>query len=309
MSSCCSYRGMVIWFLLGLSAFIGGCVRTSQKHGARASLGEAPLASVDGVQVYDRDLPNAAQGELQRLRQRGYEVRRRAVEGVIDRRLLQEEAERQHVSATHLIRQESDQSSLLARLRTQAKVSLLLRVPRVTLSLDEKRVRGEMDAPVTIVEFADFECPFCRQAESSLRDLLVRYHGQVKLAYRDFPVRELHAGAELAAEASRCAAEQHKFWDYHDLLFGTKMHIDRSALARYAGELKLRKRDFEECLNTGRYISQVEEDEQEGVRAGVTGTPTFFIDGIILRGAQPARAFEQIIDEELGNYTTESATR
>src|SRR5262249_30614944 len=104
-------------------------------------------------------------------------------------------------------------------LRTTADVAILLRPPSVQVAYDHARVKGDPKAPVTIVEFSDFQCPFCKKSESTLEDVLAKYNGRVKLAYLDFPLREIHAQAERAAEAARCAGEQGKFWEYHDNLF------------------------------------------------------------------------------------------
>jgi len=180
-----------------------------------------------------------------------------------------------------------------------AHVSILLQPPRVDVSYDRGRLRGNPAAPVVIVEFSDFQCPFCRRAWPTLRGLLDKYKGQVSLAYRDFPLREIHEQAELAAEASRCAGEQGKFWEYHDLLFGQTSSLARDALVADAQGLGLDQKRFGACLESGKYKAAVEEDFQAGERAGVSGTPGFFINGVFLEGARPPADFEKIIDAEL----------
>lgn len=164
---------------------------------------------------------------------------------------------------------------------------------------DPARLRGSPQAPVMIVEFSDFQCPFCRKVQPILKNLLAKYEGRVSLTYRDFPLRGMHGQAELGAESARCAGEQGKFWEYHDLLFDNPDKINRNGLVELARNLKLDEKQFDECLSDGRYRTKVEEDLQRGIRAGVLGTPGFLINGILLSGAQPEAAFEHVIQSEL----------
>jgi protein-disulfide isomerase len=184
-------------------------------------------------------------------------------------------------------------------LRQKTEVSVLLKPPRIAMSYDPARMRGNSDAPVTIIEFSDFQCPYCLRAHSTVQSLLAKYDGRVKLAYRDFPLREIHPQAQMAAEASRCAAEQGKFWEYHDLLFANPGKLGEAALKEDARALALDTAKFDTCLVSGKFQSAIEEDLQAGLKAGVSGTPGFFINGIFLSGALPAAEFEKIIDGEL----------
>jgi len=197
-------------------------------------------------------------------------------------------------SELHLTRQE-----LLKRLQDHDGTPILLQPAKVQVAYDPARLRGSPQAPVMIVEFSDFQCPFCRKVQSTLKNLFEKYQGQVSLAYRDFPLRGLHSQAELAAEASRCAVEQEKFWEYHDLLFGNPDKLNRAGVAGMAQSLGLNEKQFEACLSSGKYTKQIEQDLQDGIRAGVEGTPGIFINGILLSGAQPEAAFEKIIRAEL----------
>ena len=176
---------------------------------------------------------------------------------------------------------------------------VLLRPPKAEMTVDPTRLRGDPKAPVTIVEFSDFSCSYCRKAESTLNDLLAKYPGKVKLGYRDFPLRQLHPQAQLAAEASRCAAEQGKYWEYHDLLFANPDKQSRDGLIEDARTLKLDDKQFDDCLNSGRYKPQIDQDISLGTRGGVVATPGFFVNGTFLNGAQPAAAFESVITQEL----------
>ena len=197
-------------------------------------------------------------------------------------------------SELHQTRQE-----LLERLQERGGPAILLQPGKVHVASDPARLRGSPQAPVMIVEFSDFQCPFCRKVQSALKNLLETYQGQVSLAYRDFPLRGMHSQAELAAEASRCAVEQGKFWEYHDLLFGNPDKLNRSGVAGMAQSLGLDEKQFDACLASGKYTKQIEQDLQDGIRAGVEGTPGIFINGILLSGAQPEAAFDKIIRAEL----------
>jgi protein-disulfide isomerase len=187
----------------------------------------------------------------------------------------------------------------LKHLRERPELSTALQPAKVEVSFDPARLRGSSQAPVIIVEFSDFQCPFCRQVQPTLKNLLAKYEGRVSLAYRDFPLRGMHGQAELGAESSRCAGEQGRFWEYHDLLFANPGSLNRDGLMGLARSLKLDEKQFDSCLSSGKYRTQVEHDLQDGIKAGVEGTPGIFINGILLRGAQPEATFERIIQAEL----------
>jgi len=184
-------------------------------------------------------------------------------------------------------------------LRDKAEVSILLQTSMVQVDYDPARVKGDPQAPVTIVEFSDFQCPFCKQTEPVLNSLLDKYNGRVKLAYMDFPLREIHPHAESAAEASRCAAEQGKFWEFHDSLFADASKLDNPDLIERARTLGLRDEPFRACLASGKFKASVDADREAGIKAGVGGTPGFFINGVPLSGAQSPAEFEKIIDTQL----------
>jgi predicted DsbA family dithiol-disulfide isomerase len=184
------------------------------------------------------------------------------------------------------------------RLWESPGVKVLLEPPRVAVAHDPARVRGNPKAPVVIVEFSDYQCPYCRRVQPTLLALLARYKDQVALAYLDYPLREIHPQAQLAAEAARCAGDQGKFWEYHDLLFA-QTALQREALNANAQRLGLEMQKFDACLSTGKYRDGVEADFQAGARAGVGGTPAFFINGVFLDGAQSQAEFEKVIDAEL----------
>ncbi len=185
------------------------------------------------------------------------------------------------------------------RLREKAKIAILLRPPKTEVAVDETRIRGDKNAPVTIVEFSDFQCPFCQRIQPVLLDLLAKYKGQVRVSYRDFPLSVIHSRAKQAAEAARCAGEQGKFWEYHDRLYADNTKLSEQDLLAHAKELGLDEQPFGACLTSGKYAAAVDEDEKAGERVGVSGTPAFFVNGVVLEGAQPITAFQNLIDSEL----------
>jgi protein-disulfide isomerase len=187
----------------------------------------------------------------------------------------------------------------ILRLREEAHVTVMLEPPQVSVSYDPARVRGEPSAPVTIIEFSDFQCPYCRKAHATLKELLSKYEGRVRLAYRDFPLSQVHPQAHRAAEAARCAGEQGKFWAYHDLLFDSPARWSDEDFSKAARTVGLDVPQFQACLSGGKFRSQVDEDLKEGTLAGVDATPGFFINGTFLSGSQPLATFEEIVDAEL----------
>jgi protein-disulfide isomerase/Tfp pilus assembly protein PilF len=189
----------------------------------------------------------------------------------------------------------------LKHVREHLEMPASLQQAKTEVSFDPARLRGSPHVPVIIIEFSDFQCPLCRKVQPTLKSLLAKYEGRVSLAYRDFPLRGMHGQAELGAESSRCAGEQGKFWEYHDLLFDNPDKLNQNGLLELARNAKLGEKQFDSCLSSGKYRSQVERDLQDGIRAGVMGTPGIFINGILLSGAQPEAAFEQVIESELAS--------
>ena len=184
-------------------------------------------------------------------------------------------------------------------LRATTDVTVMLVPPSVNVSYDPARVRGNPDAPVTIVEFSDFQCPFCKSAESTLTEVLKKYSGRVKLAYLDFPLSEIHPKAQTAAEAARCAGEQGKFWEYHDALYADQSKLESAELLNRAVALNLDAKSFQSCLDSGKFKSKIQADMEQGNKVGVAGTPGFFVNGVFLSGAQPQAEFEKVIDNQL----------
>jgi len=190
-------------------------------------------------------------------------------------------------------------------LRANAKVSVYLEPPppfRAAVGVNGPS-RGPANARVTIVEFEDFQCPFCRKAQDTVQQVLLRYKDTVRMVHRDFPLQPLHPASWKAHEAGRCAEEQGKFWEYRDLLYKNAPVAGPEQLTAYASQLGMDSADFKKCLDSGKFKAIVQRDEDEGDRLGVQGTPAFFINGRPLSGAQPESEFSRMIDEELNRRT------
>lgn len=169
---------------------------------------------------------------------------------------------------------------------------------RIDVSEDDDPALGPADAPVTIIEFSDYQCPYCNRVETTLKQVFETYGDQVRLVYRDYPL-PFHTFAQKAAEAAECAEDQGKFWEFHDKLFENQQSINTENMKQWAKDLGLDSTKFDDCLDSGKYASEVQKDFEDGQAAGVSGTPTFFINGQKLVGAQPFTAFKSIIDGEL----------
>ena len=185
----------------------------------------------------------------------------------------------------------------MKELKEKNKVVVFMEAPKIEVELGDAPVRGNPDAPVTIVEFSDFECPFCRRSQATLKEVEEKYKGKLKMVFKDFPL-SFHQRAMPAAQAARCAGEQDKYWEYHDMLFSGEGLSDED-FKRYAKELSLDTDAFEACLASNKYRTEIAADMSQGQALGVSGTPAFFINGRFLSGAQPVEAFSEIIDEEL----------
>ncbi len=183
----------------------------------------------------------------------------------------------------------------VASLRERAKVETRMAPPRIDVAATGP-ARGRPDAPVTIVEFSDFECPFCRRAEATVRQILDRYPQQVRLVYRHFPL-PMHPEARPAAEAAACAGDQGKFWEFHDKLLAGA--LDQASRERYASEVGLDVEKYKACVANRQFKDAVAADEKAGEAAGVSGTPAFFVNGVPLSGARPLEEFVKVIDGEL----------
>jgi len=169
---------------------------------------------------------------------------------------------------------------------------------KVDVKIGDAPVKGPASAKVTVVEFSDFQCPFCGRVNPTLKEIEDQYKGKIKIAFRNLPL-PFHDKAHLAAEAALAANEQGKFWAMHDKLFANQQALDRASLEKYAQEIGLNMNKFTAALDSGKFKDKVDSDAKEGNALGATGTPTFFINGTRLVGAQPVDKFKELIDAEL----------
>ncbi len=186
-----------------------------------------------------------------------------------------------------------------AELERRYAVAYLLEPLRIEVAVDGFPARGPADAPVTIVEFSDFECPYCARLAPVLDEVKRQYGDTVRVVYRHYPLTGIHPDAWKAAEASLCAGEQGRFWELHDLMFADQGALTAAHLKAKAERLNLDAEAFGECLDSGRYYDAVLADVRAGDAAGVSGTPAMFINGRFVGGAVPFAALVELIDDEL----------
>jgi protein-disulfide isomerase len=201
---------------------------------------------------------------------------------------------------TYLVNQKKEQlrDNLLSALRAKYHPNVLLEPERVHVSDAGAPAKGPKNAPVTIIEFSDFQCPFCARVEPALKEMFKTFGNEVRLVYRQFPLG-FHANAEKAAEASLCANDQGKFWEMHDAMFADQHALGVDKLKATAARLGLNASQFDKCLDGGKYKAQVRKDVAAGMAAGVQGTPTLFINGRVISGAVPFGEIKRVIDDEL----------
>lgn len=196
------------------------------------------------------------------------------------------------------------EDAFYGELESKYDVAMLLDPPRVEVAA-EGPARGPEDAPVTIVEFSDFQCPFCSRVVPTLEQVKENYGDKVRLVFRQFPL-DMHPNARKAAEASLCARDQGKFWEMHDEMFANQQQLGVANLKTMAADLELDAEQFNQCLDSGEYADEVAADMQAGVEAGVSGTPAMFINGRMVSGAVPYENVAEVIDEELARQDMKS---
>jgi protein-disulfide isomerase len=204
-------------------------------------------------------------------------------------------------------------TTFIARSRDEQNLAILVGElkaagPAVKVALDPPRTevaiaehdpsRGPVDAPITIIEFSEYQCPFCARVNPTLVELEKKYAGKIRLVFKDFPLPN-HQQAPKAAEAAHCAGEQGKYWALHDRLFANQRQLLVPELKAHAAAVGLEQAAFDQCLDSGKHAAVVQEDVDLGSGMGVQSTPTLYINGRVVTGAQPIAVFESIIDEEL----------
>ncbi len=294
------------------------------------------LAKVGDVMLTEKEMHDELAGELVKLDRQKHQLIARGVETRVRDMLIEQEAERRGLSREQLVEQEvaaklSDvpaaevdafyekgkaqirqpkervegqirsflaMERFVESLRSAAEVEILTTPFRIEVEASGPS-RGADDPAVTIVEFSDFECPYCQQATSVLDQLMASHGDRVQLVYRHFPLDNLHPHARKAGEASLCAQEQGKFWQMHDQMFASQRSLGTGGLKALAVAVGLEAEAFNSCLDSGRHAEAVEADFQAGQAAGVERTPAFFINGRYLSGAPTYEALSEVIEQEL----------
>ena len=198
-------------------------------------------------------------------------------------------------------------AELTEELKTKYNVTITLEPFRIEVGADDDPFKGPADAPVTIVEFADFQCGFCGRTRSTTDEVLEAYPDHVKFVYRDFPI-DKHPRAHFMAQAANCAGDQDKYWEMYNHLFDNPRGTSDDDMKSNAEALGLDTAAFNECYDGKKYEAEVDKDMDDGAAAGVSGTPAFFVNGRMISGAQPLEAFAAIIDDELKRAGIEVTT-
>jgi protein-disulfide isomerase len=234
--------------------------------------------------VNDTDVRNFFVQNSERMQGRSFEQMSAAI---------QQYLEQQH--------QNDAKQALIAELRKAGPpIRVVMDAPRSTVPVNaDDPSQGKADAAVTVVEFSDFQCPFCLRVVPTLKDLRAKYGDRIRLVWKDFPLTQIHPQAFVAAQAGNCAREQGKFWEYHDKLFANQSSLQPDSLKKYAADTGLDTTKFNQCLDGSKYEARVQDALSAGNRLGISSTPTVFVNGRMINGAQPIEVFESVIEEEL----------
>jgi len=198
-------------------------------------------------------------------------------------------------------KQDERRTAFIAELKKKYPTSVALKPTVVDVAAAGRPERGPKNASVTIIEFSDYQCPFCQKAEDVVDQVMKTYADKVRLVYRDYPL-PFHPNARPASEAAACANAQGKFWEYHAKLFHGD-GLEPEKLKTYADQVGLDRKKFDDCLEKKPFKAEIDKDVKDGEKAGVNGTPAFFINGRMLSGAQPFEKFKEVIDDELATAT------
>lgn len=200
-------------------------------------------------------------------------------------------------------------NEFISELEATDPVVVLLEPPRLPMNLDEgTRVRGPEDAPVTVIEYSDFQCPFCKRVQPVLAELSEEYGDQIRWVFKDLPLTEIHPEAMRAAQVARCAGDQEKFWEFRAKLFEQELFTD-GVYTDIAEQLKVKPKPLLECADSGSYEEAVQAEALEARSLGMDGTPALLINGILLTGARPAETYRNVIDRELERAGTEVSSK
>jgi protein-disulfide isomerase len=315
-------------------------------YGQAAQEPRQVVARVSGADLTLSDLQQDEGGKLLQAEYQYYLNERKALEELIDNRLLGDEARKKNIPLEQLLETEvykgvkdptEDQlevyyegldtqepyksvredvlqhirelrrtkarAAYVEQLRKEAKINVMLMPPSAQVDVSKAYARGSDSAPVVLVEFADYQCPYCQKVNPQIQQLKKEYGDNLTVIFKDFPL-PMHHGSEKAAEASRCAGEQGKFWEYHDVLFYSKL-LDVDALKEHARVLKLDGDRFDTCLDSGAETGAVKKDLDEAKSLGLTGTPSFFVNGHFFSGVVDYAALKDIVNQQLNLVATQ----
>jgi protein-disulfide isomerase len=302
------------------------------------------VARVSGADLTLTDLQHEEGGKLLQAEYQYYLNERKALEELIDNKLLRDEASKKNLTLDQLLEKEvykavkdptEDQlevyyegmdsqepyqavredvlqhirelrrtkarTAYVEELRKQAKINVMLMPPTAEVNVSKAYTHGSESAPVVLVEFADYQCPYCQKVNPQIQQLKKEFGDNLTVIYKDFPL-PMHHGSEKAAEASRCAGEQGKFWEYHDVLYYSKL-LDVDQLKEHARVLKLDGDRFDTCLDSGAETNAVKKDLDEAKSLGLTGTPSFFVNGHFVSGVVEYAALKDIVSQQMNLYT------
>lgn len=322
-----------------LFVFTGGLVFASPATMV-AQGDQTVVAEVGGVKVTLGELEQEESAKLLAAHYQYYQAQSKALEDLVDQKLLQQKAKSENLTVDQLIdrdikskvtdptedqmkvyyegleteqpyesvrdkilekirqlRTDKLRAAYVKELRAQTPVTIALAPPRAKVEVGEAQVLGPKSAKVVLVEFADYECPYCQRVAPDVKKLKDEYGDRIAFTYKDFPLPN-HSRAEKAAEAARCASKQNKFWEFHDELFHSK-ELDVDQLKAQARALQLDTAQFDKCLDTGEQATAVAKDKKEGLRLGISGTPSFFVNGHYLSGALDYAGLREVIEQQL----------
>ncbi|MGH7803649.1 MAG: DsbA family protein, partial [Candidatus Binatia bacterium] len=177
------------------------------------------------------------------------------------------------------------QREFVAGLRKEYGVTIALAPPRTEVSTEGGQSQGPADAPIVLVEFSDYQCPFCARTQEIVDRVLKKYGDKIQHVFMDFPIEQIHPRAKPASIAGRCAAEQGKFWEFHKQLFHNQRELTDENFKKWAGDLKLDVAKFESCRTSGSHEAAIAKTLEAGQDVGVSGTPAFFVNGVMISGA------------------------
>jgi protein-disulfide isomerase len=345
-----SFRSVALLCVLGAAACKTGSSRNASDKSPISVEPGKQVAVIDGQPITYGDVEKSSAGKLKQAEVKAltdlYDARRGAIDEMLTKRLLEEEAktkgktvdqwyqsdflqglpppseaevkqlyeqhknevggqsyEQVHERLVQFVKQQKSRDQLtgfIDQLKKKHGVQITLAppdLPRVEVAAKGPS-RGPDNATVTIVEFSDFQCPYCGRVFPTVEKLMKDYDGKVRLVFRHFPL-SFHPNAEKAAEAAVCAQDQGKFWQMHDKMFTNQQKLAVEDLKSFAKDIGLDQGKFDKCLDSGEKAAAVSADEKDGEQAGVSGTPAFFINGIFINGAVPYEQFKEAVDREL----------